>query len=106
MRSVSWRRIILISAVSVTVLICVFTGIFLLSGDQPAQAADTPPVPMYTVRDYRGFVAVFPGVQSVPSFVTDTAVKYLPAADQQSLQAGIPIYSQSALDALLEDYCS
>lgn len=106
MHSGFWRRTMLISVLSITVVFCIFAAVFLLTNDQPAHAAAEGPTPLYVVREYRGFVAVFSQNNTVPDYVTDTPVQYLPLQDQSSLAEGISLYSETALDSLLEDYCS
>ena len=58
----------------------------------------------YTVREYRGYVAVFEAGDKPQ--ITDTAVASLPRSDRSKLERGIEIYSEEELKTLLEDLCS
>ena len=69
----------------------------------PAQA-ETTPDPMYTIREWKGQVAVFEGDQPYPKQVYDTAVGGLPPELQQRLREGVFVYSDRELSVLLEDY--
>ena len=69
----------------------------------PQKAA---PSPAYTLRDEGGRVAVYAGTQSAPSAplqICDIYTRLLPENDLLHLQAGIPVYSDAQLKALLED---
>lgn len=70
----------------------------------PPAKADTAPDPMYTIREWKGQVAVFEGEQPYPKQVYDTAVGGLPPELQQRLAEGVPVYSDGELSVLLEDY--
>lgn len=71
--------------------------------EEPLPAVEAPP---YRLGVWQGRVAVFEGESAQPASVLDTPVASLPAPDQQSLEAGIPVYSQEELAGLLEDYGS
>ncbi len=70
----------------------------------PPAKADTTPAPMYTIREWKGQVAVFEGEQPYPKQVYDMPVSGLPPELQQRLTEGVPIYSDMELSILLEDY--
>ena len=72
----------------------------------PPTSADTGPKPMYTIRAWKGQVAVFEGDMPYPKQVYDMAVSGLPPELQQRLEEGVPIYSEMELSVLLEDYTS
>lgn len=71
--------------------------------EEPLPAVEAPP---YRLGVWQGRVAVFEGESAQPASVLDTPVASLPAPDQQSLEAGIPVYSREELAGLLEDYGS
>lgn len=70
----------------------------------PPTAADTTPDPMYTIREWRGQVAVFEGDQTFPKQVYDMPISGLPPQLQQQVREGVPAYSEAQLSVLLEDY--
>lgn len=99
------RRIIL----SATVFLAVAMGILAIwtlaarPGDT-AEAANTMPSCKYIVGDYCGYVAVFVPGQTYPSYITETRISTLPAADRQMLAQGIYVQTEEELTAILEDY--
>ncbi|MGI6030973.1 MAG: hypothetical protein ACOX7F_05670 [Eubacteriales bacterium] len=62
--------------------------------------------PMYIAKNFQGRIGVFSSASPFPFQVIDIYVKYLPEADQQLLEEGIPLYSQEELTRLCEDYGS
>ena len=66
--------------------------------------ASASPVPPYTLRAWQGQVAVFEGAQRYPMQVYDVYVNALPQELRQRLAEGIPVYSETELSLLLEDY--
>lgn len=69
-----------------------------------AKSNDMNPPPAYIVRDYNGWVAVFPYASDNPQTVTGVSVAILPERDQNMLERGISVYSDDELFTLLEDY--
>lgn len=55
---------------------------------------------------FRGYVALFDKGKGEPRMVYPYATAALPQADQQALEAGIPVKSEEELRRLLEDYLS
>ncbi len=68
------------------------------------EAASVQRRPLYTVREYEGYVAVFP--DGGKPKLTDTAAASLPKSDRIRLEKGIEIFSEKELKELLEDLCS
>lgn len=55
---------------------------------------------------FRGYVALFDKGKAEPRMVYPYATAALPKADQEALEAGIPVKCEEELDRLLEDYLS
>lgn len=55
---------------------------------------------------FRGYVALFDKGKAEPRMVYPYVTAALPQADQEALEAGIPIASEEELRRLLEDYLS
>ena len=55
---------------------------------------------------FRGYVALFDKGKAEPRMVYPYATAALPKADQQALEAGIPVRSEEELRQMLEDYLS
>ena len=55
---------------------------------------------------WKGYVALFEKGASEPTQIVPCPVDSLPAADQVSLEQGIPIRNERDLQQLLEDYLS
>ena len=107
MSSLSTRRIILIACV----ILAAFSLALALLYSPPAK----PSVPalrqqetdaLYIVKSYQDQVAVFSGTAETPLQITGIRVSMLPLQDQLDLAEGIPVHSEAALSALLEDYGS
>ena len=60
----------------------------------------------YTVKNYKGNIAVFEQGKDAPFRTTGIAVKELPPADRALLDKGINASDQEELNLILEDYCS
>lgn len=69
----------------------------------PAKA-DTSADPMYTIGEWKGYVAVFEGEQTYPKQVTDMPISGLPPEMQQRVREGVFAYSDAELSVMLEDY--
>ncbi len=68
---------------------------------------ETPSVKTgYTVKDYKGTIAVFEQGKDKPFRTTGIAVNELPPADRALLEKGIDASDQEELNLILEDYCS
>ncbi len=107
MSSLSIRRVILIACL----ILAAFSLILALLYSPPAR----PSVPavhrqetaaLYIVKTYQDQVAVFSGTSETPLHITGIRVSMLPLQDQLELAEGIPVQSETALSALLEDYGS
>lgn len=70
------------------------------------QTANEPAQPLYTAGIYEGQVALFSPGSDVPQQVLPVYVNHLPPADQQLLEAGLPLYTQEDVASFLEDYGS
>ncbi len=53
---------------------------------------------------WEGRLAVFSPSGDEPRTVYDVFVSSLPTAEQEALRVGIPVYSETALQRLIEDY--
>ncbi|MBR6555197.1 MAG: hypothetical protein IKT90_03175 [Clostridia bacterium] len=105
MSSLSVRRIILLACL---ILIAISLALALLytppaSPTLPA-AQEQEISPLYTVKSYQDYVAVFSGNAELPLRVTGIRIALLPLQDQLDLADGIAVYSETDLSALLEDY--
>lgn len=107
MQIMTVRRVILITCLILAafslVVALLYTPPASGSGTTPSareQAAEAP----YTVRSYQGYVAVYSGSEEEPGEITGIRVSLLPLQDQLDLAQGIPLYSETELSALLEDY--
>lgn len=60
----------------------------------------------YSVKEYRGFIAVFKKGSEKPLRTTEISVKTLPEADQKILKNGIFAENSEQLNEILEDYLS
>ena len=55
---------------------------------------------------WKGYVALFDPGETEPRQIFPTQVATLPQADQEALEAGIPVRNQRDLQQLLEDHLS
>lgn len=55
---------------------------------------------------WKGYIALFDGGKTEPKQIFPTAVSSLPEMDQATLEKGIIVRSDRALQALLDDYLS
>ena len=62
--------------------------------------------PAYSLREYRGKLAVFEQGKARPVRIIEMDVTLLPPPDQELLRAGIPAETEQELNLLLEDYTS
>lgn len=58
------------------------------------------------VGSWKGYLALFDPGKQEPKQIFPRQVISLPEADQQALEAGIPVRNQRDLERLLEDYLS
>ena len=58
------------------------------------------------VGSWKGYLALFDPGKEEPKQIFPRQIVTLPEADQQALEAGIPIRNQRDLESLLEDYLS
>jgi hypothetical protein len=105
MSALSVRRIILLTCL---ILIVISLALALLytppaSSTVPA-SQEQETVPLYTVKCYQDYVAVFSGNAELPLRVTGIRISLLPLQDQLDLADGIAVYSETDLSSLLEDY--
>lgn len=59
-----------------------------------------------TLGCFKGYVALFDKGAAEPRQIYPCPVSALPPADQQALEAGIPVRSEEELNRLLEDFLS
>lgn len=71
--------------------------------DEDAATVSTA-TPHAVVGVWEGRLAVFASSSNTPSAVYDVFVSSLPVTEQEALYVGIPVYSEAALQRLLEDY--
>ncbi len=60
----------------------------------------------YTIKDYKGNIAVFEQGKEAPFRNTGIIINELPPADRSLLEKGINVSNQEELNLVLEDYCS
>ena len=101
-----WKRFYLL-----VLLLAVASGLLLaLTRPDATPATDETPARVSTTDPYavvgvwEGRLAVFSPSDDAPTAVHDVFVASLPAAEQEALRVGIPVYSEAALQRLLEDY--
>lgn len=93
---ISKNKVFLYIFLSVT-LLCVFlVGIFF--------GKLASPVPVYTLSEYDGRLAVFKEGDTSPITVLDTDLNSLPEGDRNKLKNGISVYSEDELHSLIEDF--
>jgi|GEM_PF-430540 len=72
----------------------------------PAPQPESSAAAVYILGEWEGKLAVFlPGKEN-PSQIYEVYITTLPSAEQERLQAGVPVGSEEELDRLLEDYTS
>lgn len=71
-----------------------------------APLSDTAPVPVAILGVFSGRLAIFSPASDIPDTVYDLYIAALPDSEQQKLQNGIPVYSDTELHSLLENYLS
>ncbi len=107
----AWQKLGL-SAVTFAVL---FGTWFSLAHTEEPSPAPAPPkeevvvptratAPHATVGEWNGKLAVFKSDSTAPTAVYDVFIASLPPPEQEALLAGIPVYSETELQGLLEDY--
>ncbi|MBE6767814.1 MAG: hypothetical protein E7549_02745 [Ruminococcaceae bacterium] len=101
-----WKRFYVL-----VILLAVASGILLAltRPDAPAKTGEDAATvstadPHAVVGVFEGRLAVFSPHGDTPAAVYDVFVSSLPAAEQEALYVGIPVYSETALQRLLEDY--
>ena len=62
--------------------------------------------PVYILREWKGYIAVFVEGESEPQLVLEQQVRFLPDIDRLHLQEGITVKGRAELAALIEDYIS
>jgi len=58
----------------------------------------------YILREYEGKIGIFSADETLPDEILDVFVFTLPDADRQALRCGIRVYSEEALQRLIEDF--
>ncbi len=107
MSSLSVRRIILLACLILIVISLALALLYTPPASPTAPAAqEQETTPLYTVKCYQDYVAVFSGNAELPLHVTGIRIALLPLQDQLELADGIAVYSETDLSALLEDYGS
>ena len=98
------KRLLAVTGVILVAYILLSGYLLPRGGASDTSAAGQETVVVYTVREYRGRVAVYRDGGLTRQ--TDTAVASLPKSDRVRLQNGIDVYSEKELKALMEDLCS
>lgn len=70
------------------------------------QITEVETVQSYTLRDYKGYIALFVGNSQNPERVYEVFTSSLPPSDVTALKQGITVYSASELEKILCDYLS
>ena len=101
-------KTILISACAViTVISIAVIAVNALSSATGADAQKEDVVtPLYLIKDYNGQIAVFKYNSDIPQEVLSARTAGLPEFDKIALKTGIPVYSESELARILEDFDS
>ena len=60
----------------------------------------------YTVKEYRGHLAVFRDEETVPFLEYETDVDLLPEKDQEMLKTGRTVHTMAEVEKIVEDYDS
>ena len=105
MSSRSVRRIILLACLILIAISLALALLYTPPASPTVPAAQEQEIsPLYTVKSYQDYVAVFSGNAELPLRVTGIRIALLPLQDQLDLADGIAVYSETDLSALLEDY--
>ncbi len=77
----------------------------------PPQISETiyptpPEIPIYTIKEYEGKIAVFMGEKQKPEIVFDRYVHLLPDLDRKEIREGVIAEDYETLLSLIEDYTS
>lgn len=105
MSSLSVRRIILLACLILIAISLALALLYTPPASPTVPAAQEQEIsPLYTVKSYQDYVAVFSGNAELPLRVTAIRIALLPLQDQLDLADGIAVYSETDLSALLEDY--
>ena len=105
MSSLSVRRIILLACLILIAISLALALLYTPPASPTGPAAQEQEIsPLYTVKSYQDYVAVFSGNAELPLRVTGIRIALLPLQDQLDLADGIAVYSETDLSALLEDY--
>lgn len=101
-----WKRFY-----ALVVILAVASGVLLaltrpdapaVTGEDAATVSTAEPHAI--VGTWDGRLAVFSPHKETPHTVYDVFISSLPATEQEALRAGIPVYSETALQRLIEDY--
>lgn len=74
--------------------------------ERAANTRELPGHDSYSVKEYKGCIAVFKRGSEKPLRTTEISVKTLPEADQKILKNGIFAENNEQLNEILEDYLS
>lgn len=97
------KRIIIIFAVAVAAVLLTFGGCKDNKTENNARTMSADSA--YTVREYRGKIAVFEGKSETPDYVLESPlVRDLPMKDREKLSSGIAAANENELDGILQDY--
>lgn len=78
----------------------------LITAGLPAQRQlpGSSPAPTYVLKDYGGYLAIFPYNSNIPQKVLQVKIDSLPVYDAQELKTGVYATDKEELNRLLEDY--
>ena len=71
-----------------------------------AVQTDTKQSETYTVKAYRGHLAVFRNQETVPFLEYETDVDLLPEQDRDTLKTGKTVHTMAEVEKIVEDYDS
>ena len=74
--------------------------------ERVARASEPEQEPMYMLREWNGYIAVFAHGEPEPQLVLEQQVRFLPDIDRMNLREGITVSDRAELAALIEDYIS
>lgn len=99
------RRLYLLIGVAAVSLAAIVV-LLLVGAKRPAPQPESSAAAVYILGEWEGKLAVFlPGKEN-PSQIYEVYITTLPPAEQERLQAGVPVGSEEELGRLLEDYTS
>lgn len=90
------------------IMLCLFSAVYLTVdavGTGNNDSSNNQSQIVYTVKEYEGKIAVFiDGNESPERILESPYIRDLPQYDRDLLKIGIPAYSETELNTILEDY--